>query len=502
MRDKYIELVKEYIKEKPEYQTTLDEIKTNILSIGATEEEFDEAMRQVSGISSWSHIVTSTGEEKHPLPISYGKGGIFSFLMAAQGNFSGNKKISAVIVGLFLILLASVGPGILNKNKTSAPSTVANLNIQLPQKSNGIIPVVYANAKTVDPDALFPQGSESVKLTITGRPKKEVLGFFPYWMLSKQDMINLSTLTSISLFGLDVDGSGNIITKGDYQEGTGGWSMWSDPNLDKLIKRARAQNLKIYVTIKCFYNPDIENVVLSDKAQKNFIANAIYLVNSKNLDGVNIDFEYVGQPAEKVRDSFTRLITNLNSELKRQFPQSNLSIDTYLVSGSDQGLFNIPLLASQSNEFVIMGYDMHTPSGSAGPISAMGGDVNLIGYVSNYLEKVEPEKIILAVPYYGYDWPQSADGKAAPARTLPYAQIANQSASLKLSWNETSQTPYYIYNEGAVPRVVHFDNVRSLGIKYDYINNKDLKGVGIWALGYDGESTDLAKLLVDKFINQ
>ena len=73
------------------------------------------------------------------------------------------------------------------------------------------IQVVYANTEPVDPDKIFSIKSENVTLTVTGKPKKEVLGFFPYWMLPKQELVNLNMLTSVALFGLEVDNKGNIV---------------------------------------------------------------------------------------------------------------------------------------------------------------------------------------------------------------------------------------------------------------------------------------------------
>jgi spore germination protein YaaH len=273
--------------------------------------------------------------------------------------------------------------------------------------------------------------------------------------------------------------------------------MWQNPNLPALINKARSRNLKIFLTIKNFNNDNIEKLAISDEAQQQFVANVSYLVNSRNLDGVNIDFEPTKGMDQKTRDGFTRLIKNLGIELRKQNPSTQITIDTYLVSGSEQGLFDLQKLASEIDAFVIMGYDMHTLRGDPGPLAAMGGNANVIGYVQNYLEKIPPSKIILAVPYYGYDWPQTKD--QAEGKAVPYAVIAENLKNSKLSWDENSQTPFYAYSENGVGRVVHFDNIRSLGIKYDFINNKDLKGVGIWALGYDGNNTDLQKLLNDKF---
>lgn len=522
MRDKYIELIKEYIKVKPEYRYILGELKKDVLAVGATEEEFNEAVKEMLELPKGQQ---SLGNKKHEfntgsINFSFFKPRYDKYIPKAIKIFNSLKHLVLkrkkwAILSLSIIVIAILSPYVANSIKSSkekAQNVISNsIPVQIPIAKAGPIPLVYANLLPVDPEKIFSVKSTNIQLTVTGKPKKEILGFFPYWMLPEEDKIDLRPLTSISLFGLDVDGNGNIVTVGDNNQETGGWNMWQNSKLNDLIRRAKDQNLKVYLTFKSFNNSDIENLSTSDNAQKTFIANALYLVNSKNLDGINIDFEYTGVPSQNIRDGFTRLIENLNTELKRQIPQSVLTIDTYLVSGSEQDIFDIPLLSQNSDAFVIMGYDMHTPLGDPGPVSAMGGNTNIIGYVQNYLEQVDASKLILAVPYYGYDWPVSAQGgtenaastSAGMVNILPYAEIVQQSQNVQLQWDDTSQTPYYTYTDSSgVQRIVHFDDVRSLGIKYDFINKKNLRGVGIWALGYDGQNKDLEKLLIDKFINQ
>jgi spore germination protein YaaH len=492
MRDQYVQLIKEYILEKPEYRATLNELKTSVLTIGATEEEFDEAIRQVTGLSETSRMIlhNSPGIPKTARKI----------LELLRPHFKIRKGYAIALAFAIVIALTLNQVKIFNTGNNS----IAEQNPTLIKKSTATIqaiPIVYANSNPIDPEKIFSIRSTNVPLVVTGKPKKEVLGFFPYWMLPDEEKINLNTLTSVSLFGLTVNAVGDIDPGNDDQTQDG--SMWKNPKLDDFIKRARNQGLNVYLTLKCFNSSDIEAIAMSDPAQKKLIANALYLIDSKDLDGINLDFEYVGNASEDVRDGFTRLIINLNSELKRQNPKTVLSIDTYLVSGSEKQLFNIPILAKNIDTFVIMGYDMHTPQGGPGPVSAMGGNTNIIGYVQNYLEKVDSSKLILAVPYYGYDWPSDiASPSADLVKALPYAVIAQQSKNSQISWDETSQTPYFTYKDAGQNRIVHFDNVRSLGIKYDFINNKKLKGVAIWTLGYDGQNQDLEKLLIDKFINQ
>jgi len=531
MRDKYIDLIKEYIRTRPEYKTALDDIKADCLALGATEEEFDAAINQVTDAETAKLVLvgtpiqtieqapaqttpaqttaTSTLVPQTPLtPLSNSQPAatdatkkLAPLIWDLRSRVLAKKKYFAAGLALLIILFIIV-VGL--SKKAPIKTAVKYPTVNIPIVNARVIPLVYATSQAIDPGKIFSANAKNVQLTVTGKPKKEILGFFPYWILPDEDKVDLSTLTSISLFGLEADGNGNIITGDANDNAGGGWAMWKDPKVDDLIRRAKNQEVKVYLTIKCFDNANIEKISTNDNSQKTLIANALYFVNSKALDGINIDFEYVGTPTEAVRNGFTRFITNLNDELKRQVPDTTLTVDTYLVSGSEKDLFDIPQVAKNSDALVIMGYDMHTPLGGPGPVSAMGGDTNIVGYVQNYLEQVDASKLILAVPYYGYDWPENvASPSADMVKILPYAQVAQQSQNLQLVWDDTSETPSFTYNDASgQPRVVHFDNVRSLGIKYDFINRKNLQGVGIWALGYDGQNQDLEKLLIDKFINQ
>jgi len=499
MRDKYIELIREYIKAKPEYKSTLNEIKTDVLTVGATEEEFDEAIKQITGADTSKLILEDQEEKIEEEPLIAPSSKAAQLAAHAKHHIVAKKKhlsITALIIIGLVIIVGLSGRGV-------PKITINTSSIKIPITADGAVPLVYANSKAVDPNKIFTEKTKVTPLKVSGKSKKEILGFFPYWMLPKADDVNLATLTSISLFGLEVDGKGNIVTTGSNDDTTGGWGMWKDPKLDDFIAKAKDQNINVYLTLKCFDSSNIESIALSEAAQKTLIDNAMYLVNSKDLKGINLDFEYVGNPTKKVVDGFTQFVTALNTEMKRQIPDSVLTIDTYLVSGSEQDIFDIPAIAKNSDAFVIMGYDMHTPSGEAGPVAAMGGDTNVVTYVDNYLKQTSASKLILAVPYYGYDWPQTeATPSADMVKILPYAEIADQSQNLQLSWDDTSETPYFTYTDNGQQRIVHYDNVRSLGIKYDFINNENLRGVGIWALGYDGANQDLEQLLVDKFINQ
>jgi spore germination protein YaaH len=397
-----------------------------------------------------------------------------------------------------------------NLQKEAVAEEFAVVQTGLGEEESGDSQKIYINQQGIDIAQAFEGPQDNFKLTLNGPVKKEVLGFLPYWVLPEADKINLNLVTAVSYFGLDVDAGGNIIKSDTTGKPLQAWtSLQNDPNFEKFVKRAKNNKTKVYLTIKCFDQSAIVALVTNDAARKNFISNAMYLLNAKSFDGINLDFEYIGTPSEQARDGFSLLVTNLNKEMKRQYPKAELTVDTFVDAASKTRINDVAVLAANSDALVIMGYDFHTPnSDTAGAVSPMqGGGYSLFGFLSSYLEKAPPEKIILALPYYGYDWPvvsasnKQVTGTRADVRILTYADIINSSKGAQINWDNDAQSPWYVYKDLDTKqnRIVYFENTRSLGVKYDFITQKNLKGVGIWALGYDGNKKDLVQLLSDKF---
>ena len=101
---------------------------------------------------------------------------------------------------------------------------------------------------------------------------------------------------------------------------------------------------------------------------------------------------------------------------------------------------------------------------------------------------MDGSKIILGIPYYGYDWPTvsqdmgSATTDTALAKIYYYAfQNANTYGRI---WDDYSLTPWYRYYTTEWHQCWYDDSV-SLDIKFGMVNDSLLEGAGCWALGYD-----------------
>lgn len=350
-------------------------------------------------------------------------------------------------------------------------------------------------------------------LAKTKRLQYEIFGYLPYWNFDKIPYLRLDLVSTISYFALEIDpGSGAFLKNGAY------WSNWNSGEMRTLIGNAHEAKTKIVVTLKLFDNGPIEQFLLCRRCQEETITETIKEIKEKKVQGVNVDFEYLGTPPSEIVIRFAQFMRDLADAVHREVPNSSVSLAVYATSAREERIHNVELVGSFIDYVFIMGYDFFRPSSTnAGPISPLGG-VGQYGYdlktsVEDFLKKIPAEKIVLGVPYYGYDWP--VEGRTANAKVLPYndqngtiglAYYGNAASDpnnnlTNTSWDLEADVPYYSYYDDAkkVWRQVYFENVQSLGLKYDFIKAKKIRGVGIWALGFDGDRPELWDLLEEKF---
>ena len=100
--------------------------------------------------------------------------------------------------------------------------------------------------------------------------------------------------------------------------------------------------------------------------------------------------------------------------------------------------------------------------------------------------EIPPQKTVLGVPNYGYNW------------TLPYRQGESRAQSLgnmeavalardkraAISFDEEAEAPYFRYfdREGGTPveHTVWFEDARSVRAMLGLVNSFGLMGIGVW----------------------
>jgi len=337
----------------------------------------------------------------------------------------------------------------------------------------------------------------------------EVFGFAPYWNLGKLNNVDFNVLTTLAYFDIPVDANGTL------SNDDGGYSSFESQAATDLFTKAHLQGTRVVLTITQMDNATIIAFLSDPAAQQTTIDQTVNLVKQRGIDGVNVDFEYSGDPGAAYRGQFTQFMTNLSNKMHKEIPGSKVSVSVYATAAKTPQLDDIGSLSGVTDYIFMMAYDFATTSSSV----AMPTDP-LYGYkagkywydistaVADFTAVMPANKLILGLPWYGYNYPVStpADNSATTsgyynsAMTQTYSDISTDPTE-KTGWDPYGKVgwkAYYLPNIGEW-RMVYVEDAASLGIKYDFAKEKNLAGVGIWALGFDDGSQDMWNILEQKF---
>lgn len=349
---------------------------------------------------------------------------------------------------------------------------------------------------------------------------KEVIGFLPYWRLDDTKYLHFDLISEIFFFSLSADGTGNIIKVANGQIDPG-WKWWQDSSIQNLIAKAQVNGDKFGLTISMQKNSTLESFLDNQAAQQILINNLIGEIRDKNLDAINLDFEYDGTPPDGYQGKFTDFATKFAHQFRAQSPGTELSIDFFPLSIRSPRLYDIPKLAPLFDKIIVMSYDYYSANsdlaGPAAPISGFAQGKYFFDVTTtyqDYLKVVPAAKIIMGVPYYGWDWPVR-DGNTPLSRVLPQNDRDGYPAVLSYgrmrqdtdlipqncSWDDLAKEEWCYYTDKTTNQdhQAWFENDKSIDIKYDFANSHNLSGVAIWTLGYDSSYPDLWNLLQSKF---
>jgi len=322
--------------------------------------------------------------------------------------------------------------------------------------------------------------------------KRDVFGYLPYWERSSAPQyFQYNLLSQIAVFGWTVNPYGNLTQPS-------GWpSDWT-----AMVNNAHKYGVKVIMCVIEFDAEEMHTLITNSSNTRNFIDNVINEIDFYNLDGVNIDFEAPrNEDRGQVMNTFMQQLTD--SVHTRLGPEYEVSFAGPAVNWSNR--WDLAGLADACDYIFIMGYSFWGSwSSTAGPSAPLsGGSRNISTTVQNDYGSADPEKLILGIPYYGNRW--QTVNRSENATSVSYIgslfyrtgkDLFNTHGKL---WSETFQVPWGTYYDNEKWYQFWCDDAQSLGLKYDLADNHNLRGTGMWALGYDGSNMEFWNLLAKRF---
>lgn len=347
----------------------------------------------------------------------------------------------------------------------------------------------------------------------------QVYGYAPYWTINKLDNVDFNVLTTFAYFGVPIQ------TDGSLDRNDQGYEVFMSDKATQIFQRAHDAGTKVNLTVTLMDNDEILAFLDNPQAQQTAINEIVSEVKNRGIDGVSIDIEYAGTPDAGYRAKFTEFVKNTSDRMHAEIPNSQVTVAVYALSAKQPQLYDIGSIAESADSIFMMAYDFSVKgSKSSQPTAPLYGHkegkyyYDIATAVEDFLEVMPAEKLILGVPYYGYNYlvyePQ-VKGATRPAhswRGKPAVQtyaLAQENVNADMSginayqegWDEDAQVGWRAYKlaESDTWRMIFIEDERSLGIKYDFAKSRNLAGVGIWALGFDEGRTELWTLLHNKF---
>lgn len=347
----------------------------------------------------------------------------------------------------------------------------------------------------------------------------EVFGFAPFWTFDKLDNVDFKVLTTFAYFGVDVDGDGNLDRDGR------GYQTFKSDYATQIFRKAHDNGTRVVLTLTQMHNGPILALMDNPEAQNNAISQIVQEVKARGIDGVNIDFEFTGNPGQDYRDKFSNFVQGLTDSLHQELPYSQVTVSVYASAVKDPKIYDISALGKVSDGVFMMAYDFAVAgSDNAIPTAPLYGYkegkywYDIATAVDDFLRYMPANKLILGVPYYGYNYlVYSPDVKAETRpywtwRGRPVTQTyqaavdslkptADGVDEYKTGWDDAGKVGYIAYHVTATDtwRMIFLEDQKSLTIKYEFAKNKQLAGVGMWALGFDSGKSELWGLLNQEF---
>lgn len=314
-----------------------------------------------------------------------------------------------------------------------------------------------------------------------------VLGFAPYWNLKKITPTAYQGITHLAYFALHLQGNGELYTHVNTREEDPGYTNYkrllSTPPDSPLILTYMQQNQAALTAL-----------LNSPSAQTTAIKTIKETLSQIRGVGINIDFEPTVDITSQDRANFTTFIANLHAAL----PQDTLlTISHYPSAAAKPRLWDLQALEPFTDYFVMMTYDYTLPSSSrVGPNAPLRDNSNVFEHtiLKNLRETttlIPASKILLGIPFYGYEWETSDPTKYAPAlsrgttASLERIESLRQSPNLTSYWDHNTLTPYALSTDSGTLSQIYYDNETSLSLKLELVKSAGLGGIAIWALGYE-----------------
>ncbi len=222
--------------------------------------------------------------------------------------------------------------------------------------------------------------------------------------------------------------------------------------------------------------------ILNDyKLREKLINNIVNLSTTYDIDGINIDFEYM---KEEDKNVFSRFIIELAPRLKEY--GKVLSVDVTAPDGSPEWslCYNRYKIGQVADYIIFMAYDQYGISSTKAGTTA-GADwveVNIKKFLGQ--EGVKEEKLILGMPFYTRLWKENSNEIKSDVVLMKSIETYIPQTAQK-TWDDDTKQYYIEYQKNGSTYKMWLEEETSIKEKFKLMHKYNLAGAAYWQKDFE-----------------
>ncbi len=252
-----------------------------------------------------------------------------------------------------------------------------------------------------------------------------------------------------------------------------------DPDAHRLLRKFNMRTIPTLSNVDFqaadgnFDGNRVDRILNNPAKKKRLLQSILYYLRKDSLQGINIDFE-------ELKTTSTGPLLVFQKELYDSLHRNGFLVTQDILTSDDN--YNTRELAKYNDYLFLMAYDQHYSGSDPGAIS----DQKWIEKALDEMTKdVPPEKIVLCMAGYGYDWPENDEATAITyQQALSNAKLYNATIDFD---NDSYNCTYSYTDNNDVDHKVYFEDAGGNFNTMRFADEYGTAGVALWRLGAEDE---------------
>jgi hypothetical protein len=377
-------------------------------------------------------------------------------------------------------------------------SSTAVLSDGTSSADSGTVQQAISSSSTAEPPDSLSRGALDEQIGLPGIDSTEtqrtetLVGYYVWWMKGAWLDLDLDVYDRIVFFATQPGSDGLI------QERNGWPHAWVS-----LLQKADSLEIPVVPALALMDADSIRTLFSSEQSIGNLVESSLLLIEESGGNGIHLDIELFETVDDSLRDRFFSYTDSLAERAAIDFPEARLSM--FAPAFQYDGLYDLTRIHPGYAQIMVQGYDLHWQNGpKAGPVAPLNGwdGANWKEIVERYRAAgITEDRMIMTVPYYGFEWPVTSDMPGAttrgPARIITYAETDSLilpefriSAESRIrefgaDRDSVSNSPFYQFSDSTGHWQGWFEDQKALEFKYEFVRENRIRGIATFPMGYD-----------------